>query len=106
MPLRPPADKLGSESASLTSLLNGSGEKRGYQLAMATPMWGQKGLSIFAPYVACCRTIFGAELKTLRFPPAPEPARQEINKWVLDQTRGKIEDLIPQGGVTHPRGSC
>jgi len=94
-----PADKLGSESASLTSLLNGSGEKRGYQLAMANAMWGQKGFPFSPQYVRHVVARFWRGVENTRFR-GPRAARQEINKWVLDQTRGKIEDLIPQGGVT------
>src|SRR6476661_8212788 len=38
-----PAEKLGTDSAALIQLLNGKGERRGYELAMANAMWGQKG---------------------------------------------------------------
>lgn len=94
-----PADKLGTDSAALIRLLNGKGEQRGYELAMANAMWGQKSFPFSPQYQALLSKDFEAALKTLDFR-QPEPARQEINRWVLDQTRGKIEDLIPQGGVT------
>src|SRR5690349_5661345 len=35
-----PAEKLGADSADLIQLLNGQGDKRGYDLAMANAMWG------------------------------------------------------------------
>ena len=94
-----PADKLGTDSASLIQLLNGKGDKRGYELAMANAMWGQKSFPFSPDYQAMLSKDFEAALRTLNFA-QPEPARQEINRWVSDQTRGKIEDLIPQGGVT------
>src|SRR5579859_1634131 len=94
-----PAEKLGTDSASLIQLLNGKGDQRGYELAMANAMWGQKSFPFSPQYQAMLAKDFEASLKTLDFA-QPEPARQEINRWVSDQTRGKIEDLIPQGGVT------
>jgi serpin B len=94
-----PADKLGAESASLIGLFNGKGEDRGYQLAMANAMWGQRAFPFAPQFGALLSHDFGASLRTLDFA-QPEPARLEINRWASDQTRGKIEDLIPQGGVT------
>ena len=99
MHFKMPADKLGGDSAALIQLLNGKGDKRGYELAMANAMWGQKGFPFSPEYQGVLSKDFQAELRALDFR-QPEPARRQINRWVLDQTRGKIEDLIPQGGVT------
>jgi serpin B len=35
----------------------------------------------------------------LDFSSAPEESRVTINDWVADQTEGRIEDLIPAGGI-------
>jgi len=93
-----PANKLGAQSAGLIGLLNGQGDHRDYELAMANAMWGQKGFPFSAEYQGMLARDFKAELRTLDFRQS-EPARQEINRWVSDQTRGKIEDLIPSGGI-------
>ena len=39
---------------------------------------------------------YGAGLRTVDFNRAPEEARQAINRWVSDETAGKIPELIGQ----------
>src|SRR4030095_6628345 len=61
--------------------------------------------SRFRSPIICSRkaaTIFVirfARCERLDFKKDPEAARAYINKWVADQTRDKIRDLIPQGGI-------
>ena len=44
-------------------------------------------------------TGYGATLEELDFKQEPEESRLRINHWVDEQTRNKIRDLIPEGGV-------
>ncbi|HEY8746592.1 MAG TPA: serpin family protein [Tepidisphaeraceae bacterium] len=94
----PPA-KLGTEAGKLLRDWNDGDDKRGYELAVANAMWGQKGYPYARAFGAEMARDYGAGLHLLDFG-QPEPARMEINKWVEDQTKGKITNLIPQGGVT------
>src|SRR5437764_11325671 len=45
------------------------------------------------------KKLYDAPFETLDFKQNPEAARANINKWVADQTRDKIHDLVPQGGI-------
>src|SRR5258705_31006 len=45
------------------------------------------------------KKFFGAPFETLDFKKDPEAARAYINKWVADQTRDRIRDLVPAGGI-------
>ena len=53
-----------------------------------------------APFLALVKDNYGAEPELLDFANDPEQARLTINGWVADQTKGKIHDVIPPGGVT------
>jgi serpin B len=45
------------------------------------------------------KKFYGAPFEVLDFKKDPEAARAHINKWVAEQTRDRIRDLIPQGGI-------
>jgi len=42
---------------------------------------------------------FGGAFEPLDFIADPAAATQRINKWVADQTRDRIRDLIPVGAL-------
>ena len=72
-----------------------SGDKKpGFRLSVANRLWAQAGERFLPAYLAVTRTDYGAELAPLDFANHVDEARQTINKWVEDQTEGKITDLI------------
>jgi serpin B len=71
-----------------------SDKKQGFRLSVANRLWAQSGESFLPAYLAVTRTDYGAELAPLDFTHHVDEARQTINKWVEDQTEGKITDLI------------
>ena len=77
---------------------NAVGEKRAYQLRVANRLWGQQGYPIRPEFLTLTRQQYGAEMVLLNFAQA-EPARQEINLWVANQTNDKIKNLIPSGAI-------
>src|SRR5262249_18466256 len=81
----------------LKQLQGGPGKP--YQLAIANALWGQQGFPFRDEYLALTRKDYGAGLRTVDFH-NPEQARQTINRWVEEQTREKIKDLLPPGSVT------
>ena len=64
----------------------------------ANQLWSQKGNSVLPEYRETTRMHYGAELAELDFG-EPEAARQTINHWVGQQTKGKIGELIGSGGI-------
>jgi serpin B len=69
----------------------------GFQLRIANSLWGQKGYEFLSTFLDLLAEHYGAGLRTLDFEQAPEEARVTINKWVSEQTEGRIEDLIRPG---------
>jgi len=67
-------------------------------LHIANALWGQEGYRFLEEFLALTGK-YGAGLQRVNFQNSEE-ARKTINAWVEEQTRQKIKDLIPQGGIT------
>lgn len=70
-------------------------------LKLANRLWGQAGGRFLSEFLQATERCYGARLAEVNFKTAAEEARLQINEWVADQTAGKIENLIPAGGL-HP----
>jgi serpin B len=69
------------------------------EINLANRLFAQSGFAFRPAFTAALRDRFGAPLDELDFVHAAEPARVAINAWVARETRDKIRDLVPQGGV-------
>jgi len=96
----PGREKLHPACKTLIDDLNARQEKGGYELSVANALWGQKGYGFGKVFLHVTRTYYGAGLNEVDFVKAAEAARQRINKWTEEKTRGKIKDLIPPGVLT------
>ncbi len=66
------------------------------QLSVANSLWPAKGLSLKPDFLAGVERDYQTRLTPLDYRQA-EVARQTINRWVEEQTRDKIKDLIQPG---------
>ena len=69
-------------------------------LAIANRLFAQKGYDFRDSFRALVKKCYGAPMEPLDFRTDPERERKHINHWIAEQTRDRIRDLIPQGGVT------
>ena len=69
-------------------------------LNKANAVWGQQGFSLLPVYLDTLAVNYDAGLHLVDFIHATEFSRQTINTWVEGQTNNRIQNLIPQGGVT------
>lgn len=76
-----------------------SGPSEPITLSIANHLFAQSGYDFRDPFQQLTRKFYGAPFETIDFKQNPEAARVHINKWVADQTRDKIRDLVPQGGI-------
>src|SRR5262252_1254614 len=76
-----------------------SGPSEPITLSIANHLFAQSGYEFRDPFRELVKKFYGAPFETLDFKKDPEAARAYINKWVADQTRDKIRDLVPQGGI-------
>lgn len=77
--------------------INGEGKK--YELSTANALWAQKDYAFLKKYFETVEKHYKGNVTNLDFVHETEPSRQLINKWVEDNTKEKIKDLIPQGSI-------
>jgi len=82
----------------LTDSLNAA--KAPYELSAANALWGQKGFGFRGEFLGLVGDHYGAGLREVDFAGRTEAARHAINVWVEKETREKIKNLVPRGGLT------
>jgi serpin B len=74
-------------------------DDEGFRLNVVNAIWGQKSYEFRVAFLDTLAENYGAGLRILDFINDPEPSRITINDWVSEQTEGRIQDLIPPGGI-------
>ncbi len=69
------------------------------KLDMANRLFAQEGYNFRESFLALVKTSLGAPLDRLNFKGNPAQATDKINDWVAEQTRKKIQNLIPAGAL-------
>jgi serpin B len=70
-----------------------------FELSIANSLWGQKDFPFRGEFLDQLGENYGAGMRLVDYTADPEAARRAINAWVSDETREKIQDLIPEGAV-------
>lgn len=70
-----------------------------FELSIANSLWGQQGFAFRPEFLDLLAENYAAGMRLVDFVADPEASRQVINRWVSDETRQKIEDLIPEGAI-------
>lgn len=71
-----------------------------FRLDIANSIWGQTDHPFKPEFLDLLALNYNAGLRLADFAGAPEESRREINAWVEQKTQEKIQNLIPQGGIT------
>lgn len=74
----------------LADLLSHSGDQ--VKVSLANSLWGRQPLPFNKDFVAVNKTHFNAEIESLDF--SSPDAVKRINRWVSEQTAGKIESIV------------
>jgi len=70
-----------------------------FELSIANSLWGQQGFAFRPEFLDLLGENYGAGMRLVDFVADAEASRLAINQWVGDETRDRIEDLIPEGAV-------
>ena len=70
-------------------------------LSIANRVWVQKGYTLNSAFTHETSQGYGASAGLLDFKTAPEPSRKAVNRWALENTRGKVDNTLPEGAVTN-----
>ena len=72
----------------------GEGSGTPFRLNVANAAWGKRGYHFEKAYLQTLSAHYGSGLRAADFE-QPEKAAGEINRWVSENTEGRIEDLVP-----------
>jgi serpin B len=75
------------------------GQSESITLNIANRLFAQKGYNFRETFLSLVKQNFGGAFEPIDFVADPAAATQHINKWVADQTRDRIRDLIPGGAL-------
>ncbi len=68
-----------------------------FELTIANALWGQKDWPFRPEYLDLLALNYGAGMRLVDFARSPENARRAINDWISDQTRKRIQNMLPPG---------
>ena len=71
-----------------------------FQLEVANALWGSAEYPFAEAYLELVDEHYGGGFNEADFGSDPEAERERINQWVADQTGSRIEDLIPEDGLS------
>lgn len=80
--------------AALAEALNAP--DKAYDLSVASALWGQSGYAFLPDFLELTDRYYGARLHEVDYTSeeSREETRETINRWVEQETRGRIRDLI------------
>ncbi|KAG6543238.1 hypothetical protein Mapa_015489 [Marchantia paleacea] len=82
-----------------SAILKDGSDKGGPLLSFTNGLWVDKTVTLKSSFKDLVKGSYGTEARTADFADKAEEERKGINKWVLDETKGRIEDLLPEGSV-------
>jgi serine protease inhibitor len=88
-------DLVCSGFAALQNQLHQAGQQQGIELNVANALWAQKGHPFLPNFLQMTKTTYEADVNQADFTSAAESARAEINGWVAQKTRNRIQDALP-----------
>lgn len=70
------------------------------QLDIANAVFAEQTFTFLPDFLDTLAVNYGAGMRLMDFANKPDPSRKEINQWVSDETKDKINDLLPENAVT------
>ena len=74
-------------------------ENKDYELKTGNALWVQKDFPLLEDYMTRVEKYYGGKAATLDFVKETEESRLTINRFIEEQTKDKIKNLIPIGSV-------
>lgn len=74
-------------------------EEEGFLFKTANRIWGDKTGDFKTQFLDILALYYGAGVNLVDFIHAPGESRTLINRWVEDETEGRIPDLMPEGSI-------
>ena len=88
-----------SSFGELQRQLNEATKQQGIELNIANTLWAQKGHPFLPAYLEVAKGDYQANVNQADFKTGAETARSEINHWVAQKTKDKIQNILPSGSL-------
>ncbi|XP_065485689.1 serpin B4-like [Caloenas nicobarica] len=93
-------EEAGGVHSQFQALLAAVSEPRpGCSLTIANRLFGEITYPFFQQYLDSTKKFYRAELEAVNFKYTEEEAREKINVWVENETKGKIKDVFAAGFI-------
>lgn len=79
--------------------LGEASKQKGIELSIANALWAQKGHPFEPAFLKAALDEHQAKVKQADFKTGADAAREEINRWVAQKTKDKIQDILPPGSL-------
>ena len=76
-----------------------AGENQELQLTVANSLWAQNSYPFQQDFLDTIAINYGSGVRLVDFINNFDPLRLEINTWVREQTKGKVNGLLPEGAL-------
>lgn len=68
-------------------------------LSFANGLWVEKSMTLKPAFLEQVKEGYGAEARTADFTGKVEEERASINSWALEETKGKVQELLPANSL-------
>lgn len=80
--------------------LEKASEQEGIELNVANSLWAQRKYPFLPAFLDIAKANYQANVNQADFVTESEKARDEINRWVAQKTKDKIQNILPSGSLT------
>src|ERR1019366_5177391 len=91
--------RLHSAFGALQRQFSQANHQKGIELNLANALWAQQGHPFLPTFLNLGKDEYQASLKLADFRTGAEAASREINGWVAQKTKDKIQDILPSGSL-------
>jgi serine protease inhibitor len=92
--------QVAAQFGELQSELNTNQQPGVLQLNIANALWLDQGYPFVPAFLATASNQFQANLNQINFATESAQATQDINNWVAQETKNKIQNILQQGDIT------
>ena len=88
---------LHSSFGELQRRLKEASKQKGIELSIANALWSQEGHAFMPGFLGIAKGQYQANVNQIDFKTGADSARTEINHWVANETKDKIQDILAPG---------
>ncbi|XP_004601748.1 serpin B7 isoform X2 [Sorex araneus] len=93
-------DKAGLQSQLKRVLYDINSSHKDYDLSIANGLFAEKVFDFHKNFIGCAEKLYNAKVERIDFTNDVEDTRFKMNRWIEDETHGKIKNIFPEGSIS------